>query len=588
MALPGIGLADPQRRHRAPAEHGGRVHRLAAGHAGKAPASARAQVARALRYHGHLGAQHVPGGQQAGVHGDRLQVATERLAGADRARQPARRPQPGRRPGEPGGQRTAVQHHVRGGSRARLAEPGENGRQGRVQVRHDDRHPAQVVRVAEHLVVRRALLVRAGHAGLHRRVPGLDQVPGARRAVWKPVRHGDHQGITAGAEPQFHGRGVEQNSIARLRPAGQRRVSERPQRPVAGGDFQLDRSGPLAAHVRHYRIAPSDHPGRVTWPASGGAAMSRRKTERLLSLVVCLLSSQRYLSGTQIRAAVPGYPDSFDAFKRMFERDKEELRDLGIPLDMGTNGTVDEEVGYRIPRQAYVLPDITLEPDEAAVLAVAARVWHRAELAGAAAGALLKLRAAGVEAEEAAQPGIEPRLQAGEAAFAPLWEAVRDRRPVTFRYRAAGRSEAQRRELEPWGVVNRHGRWYAAGHDRARQAVRAFRLSRIDGRVEFCGPPGSVTVPADTDVRELVRSWDDRPVPPRTAVLGVRAGAGLGIRRQATREVPGSDGWDEVELPFAEVAWFSEHLASFGPDVVVREPADLRDAVITRLKGALA
>jgi proteasome accessory factor B len=316
--------------------------------------------------------------------------------------------------------------------------------------------------------------------------------------------------------------------------------------------------------------------------------MSRRKTERLLSLVVCLLSSQRYLSATQIRAAVPGYPDSFDAFKRMFERDKEELRDLGIPLDMGTNGTLDEEVGYRIPRQAYVLPDITLEPDEAAVLAVAARVWHRAELAGAAAGALLKLRAAGVEAEEAAQPGIEPRLQAGEAAFAPLWEAVRDRRPVTFRYRAAGRSEAQRRELEPWGVVNRHGRWYVAGHDRARQAVRAFRLSRIDGLVEFCGPPGSVTVPADADVRELVRSWDDRPVPPRTAVLGVRAGAGLGIRRQATREVPGTDGWDEVELPFAEVAWFSEHLASFGPDVVVREPADLRDAVITRLKGALA
>jgi proteasome accessory factor B len=316
--------------------------------------------------------------------------------------------------------------------------------------------------------------------------------------------------------------------------------------------------------------------------------MSRRKTERLLSLVVCLLSSQRYLSATQIRAAVPGYPDSFDAFKRMFERDKEELRDLGIPLDMGTNGTLDEEIGYRIPRQAYVLPDIRLEPDEAAVLAVAARVWHRAELAGAAAGALLKLRAAGVEAEEAAQPGIEPRLQAGEAAFAPLWEAVRDRRPVTFRYRAAGRSEAQQRELEPWGVVNRHGRWYVAGHDRARQAVRAFRLSRIEGRVEFCGPPGSVTVPENADVRELVRSWDDRPVPPRTAVLGVRAGAGLGIRRQATREVPGSDGWDEVELPFAEVSWFSEHLASFGPDVVVREPADLRDAVITRLKGALA
>jgi len=316
--------------------------------------------------------------------------------------------------------------------------------------------------------------------------------------------------------------------------------------------------------------------------------MSKRRTERLLSIVVLLLSTRRYLTAEQIRAAVHGYPSDGESFKRMFERDKEELRDLGIPLDMGTNGALDDEVGYRIPRQAYELPDIRLEPDEAAVLAVAARVWHRAELAGAAAGALLKLRAAGVEAEETAQPGIEPRLQAGEAAFAPLWEAVRDRRPVTFRYRAAGRSEAQQRELEPWGVVNRHGRWYVAGHDRARQAVRAFRLSRIDGQVEFSGPAGSVTVPPDADARELVRSWDDGPVPPRSAVLSVRTGAGLGIRRQATREVAGTDGWDEVETPFAEVAWFSEHLASFGPDVIVREPADLRDAVITRLKGALA
>jgi proteasome accessory factor B len=316
--------------------------------------------------------------------------------------------------------------------------------------------------------------------------------------------------------------------------------------------------------------------------------MSRRKTERLLGLVVCLLSSRRYLTATQIRAAVPGYPESFDAFKRMFERDKEELRELGIPLEMGTNAALDDEVGYRIPRQAYVLPDITLEPDEAAVLAVAARVWHRAEMAGAAAGALLKLRAAGVEAEEARQPGIEPRLQAGEAAFAPLWGAVRDRRPVTFRYRAAGRSEAQQRELEPWGVVNRHGRWYVAGHDRARQAVRAFRLSRIVGPVEFSGPPGSVTVPAGADVRELVRAWDERPVPARSAVLRVRAGAGLGLRRGAARETSGADGWDEVETPFGEVAWFAEHIASFGPDVVVCEPADLRDAVMTRLKGALA
>jgi proteasome accessory factor B len=315
--------------------------------------------------------------------------------------------------------------------------------------------------------------------------------------------------------------------------------------------------------------------------------MSKRKTERLLSLVVCLLSSQRYLTATQIRAAVPGYPESFEAFKRMFERDKEELRELGIPLEVGTNASVDEELGYRIPRQAYMLPDIRLEPDEAAMLALAARVWRRAELAGAAAGALLKLRAAGVEAEETGQPGIEPRLT-GEAAFGPLWEAVRDRRPVAFIYRAAGRSEPQLRQLEPWGVVNRHGRWYVAGHDQARDAVRVFRLSRIEGQVEFIGPRGSVSVPEGTDVRELVREWDSHPVEQQAAVLRVRTGTCYGLRRRATREQPGNDGWDLVDVPFSDAGWFAEHIASFGADVIVSEPSDLRDAVMTRLKGALA
>src|SRR5580658_9088881 len=167
--------------------------------------------------------------------------------------------------------------------------------------------------------------------------------------------------------------------------------------------------------------------------------MSRRKTERLLSLVVCLLSAGKYLTASQIRDAVPGYPESFDAFKRMFERDKDELRELGIPLETGVSATADEEPGYRIPRQAYVLPEVRLESDEAAVLGLAARVWRQAELAGAAAGALLKLRAAGIEAEDepGAARGIEPRLGTPEPAFGPLWQAVRDRRPVTFSYRAA-------------------------------------------------------------------------------------------------------------------------------------------------------
>jgi len=314
--------------------------------------------------------------------------------------------------------------------------------------------------------------------------------------------------------------------------------------------------------------------------------MSRRKTERLLSLVLCLLAARRHLTAEQIRTAVPGYPGPGEAFKRMFERDKDELRELGIPLETGP--ARDDDIGYRISRHDYELPEIRFETDEAAVLGLAARVWRRAELAEAAAGGLLKLRAAGVESEDI--PGIEPRVRTDDAAFPAIWQAVRDRRPLAFSYQAVGRAVPQRRHLEPWGVVSRYGRWYVGGHDRDREAARVFRLSRVKGPVSFDGPPGSFTVPAGTDVRDLVRSWGGPDPPRRTAVLRVRQGAGYGLRQWAATSrqgPPDEPGWDRLECPFSEVDWLAGHLASFGPDVVVLDPPDLREAVVGRLKAVM-
>jgi proteasome accessory factor B len=159
---------------------------------------------------------------------------------------------------------------------------------------------------------------------------------------------------------------------------------------------------------------------------------------------------------------------------------------------------------------------------------------------------------------------------------------------VTFSHRAQGRTDSTKRELEPWGVVNRRGRWYVAGWDRSRQATRVFRLSRIDGPVKMAGPAGSVTVPTEVDVRELVRDWDVAPSRDRTAVLRVRDNAGHGLRRYARAVEPDAAGWDRVTVQFADVPWYADYLASFGPDVAVLDPPDLRDAVKARLKGVLA
>jgi proteasome accessory factor B len=319
--------------------------------------------------------------------------------------------------------------------------------------------------------------------------------------------------------------------------------------------------------------------------------VSRRKTERLLNLVVCLLATRRFLTAEQIRRAVPGYPDSDEAFKRMFERDKEELRELGIPLEVGSDlaGGGGEEIGYRVPPGAYELPDLRLTPDEAAVLGLAARVWQRASMADAASGALLKLRAAGIDTEVGgAGAGIEPRVDTGEPSFPVLWEAVRDGRPVAFDYQGVGRTSVARRHLEPWGVVSRRGRWYAVGHDRDRGETRVFRLSRVVGEVAMDGPPGSVTVPAGVDVREIAFRWAGT-AERRPATVRLRAGGAQGARRWAREVRPVGDGtWDEAVLTFDDLDRFAPYLARFADDVVVLDPPDLREAVIQQLKAVLA
>ncbi|MBF8188171.1 WYL domain-containing protein [Nonomuraea sp. K274] len=316
--------------------------------------------------------------------------------------------------------------------------------------------------------------------------------------------------------------------------------------------------------------------------------MSRRKTERLLNLVICLLATRRPLSAEQIRQAVPGYDrDGDEAFQRMFERDKNELREIGIPIDV-VRDPWEDEPGYRIERESYELPEITLEADEAAVLGLAAQVWQRASLAEAASGALLKLRAGGVATDQPVGTGaLELRVDTRDAAFPALWDAVRDRRVVRFDYRGAGSESVRSRTVEPWGVVSRRGRWYLAGFDRGRDAPRAFRLSRITGHVTAVGKAGAVEVPEGVDLRAMV-GFPDETVEERVAVVRVRHGACEGVRQLARAVHPGTDGWDEAELVFSDPERLAGWMASLGADVEVVEPPDAREAVIRRLKGVMA
>jgi proteasome accessory factor B len=318
--------------------------------------------------------------------------------------------------------------------------------------------------------------------------------------------------------------------------------------------------------------------------------VSAKKTERLLNLVICLLATRRFLSVSEIRQAVPGYDQGGEeAFRRMFERDKEELRELGVPLETGTNSAVHEdEPGYRIARRDFELPEITLEPDEAAALGLAVRLWQSAPLAGATRSALLKLRAAGVDAPPA-PAALEPRVAASEPAFESCLGAVRDGRPVRFGYRAVGAPEAQQRSVEPWGVVSWRGRWYLVGHDTDRGAERVFRLSRIVGEVTPVGEPGTVTPPEDVDLRAMAARMAGEE-PRATAQVSLRPGAGGELRRAATaaRPDPDREGWTVVEVGFADPERLADRVTGLGADAVVLSPASARDAVVRRLRSLVS
>src|SRR6476661_7327733 len=204
--------------------------------------------------------------------------------------------------------------------------------------------------------------------------------------------------------------------------------------------------------------------------------MTSRKTERILNLTICLLVSGRYLPKSQIREAVEGYHDLSDtAFERTFERDKDELRALGVPIEVGSfDAFFDDEPGYRIKASEFELPPVELDAEEAAVVGVAARVWQHASVAESTRSALAKLRAAGVEPDTSQLASLEPSVQASEPAFEPLWNAVLERARVSFTYR-----DGSLRTFEPWGMTAFKGRWYVVGRDVDRDDTRMFRLSRF-------------------------------------------------------------------------------------------------------------
>ncbi|WP_066038827.1 helix-turn-helix transcriptional regulator [Herbiconiux solani] len=315
--------------------------------------------------------------------------------------------------------------------------------------------------------------------------------------------------------------------------------------------------------------------------------------ERLFSLVLALLATDAGLTKNEILSTVQGYRQRYAvrgdnaSLERQFERDKDDIRELGVPLetiedpaDVGNN----QALRYRIPRGAYELPaDIAFSAEETTLLNLAAMAWREGSLSRESRRALLKLRSIGAETSDPVL-GYAPRIRTRDAAFDPLSDALDKHVTASFSYLKPGEPAARLRTVEPLALVQHQGRWHLKAIDQRVGEPRTFLLARIVGPVRLGRtplevPPGNH---AELALAELEEIWQQN-VAELEVVPGTDAAVRLSRRRGARVE-----GDDRVLVHFTDLALLADELAGFGPEVRVLGPDALVDAVIARLRAAVA
>lgn len=324
------------------------------------------------------------------------------------------------------------------------------------------------------------------------------------------------------------------------------------------------------------------------------AAASRIPVEeRLFSLVLALLATENGLTKNEILSTVQGYRQRFSSsgdnanLERQFERDKDDIRELGVPLETiespGQAGN-NQNLRYRIPRGRYELPgDITFSAEETALLGLAAMVWREGSISAESRRAILKLKSLGDATDEPVL-GYEPRLRIRDAAFEPLRTALERNMIVRFAYLKPGESEAGVRTVQPLALVQHQGRWHLYATEADSGATKTFLLRRI---VSQLATTGEFFAPTDADraaraLDELDEVWNAH-----TTEVETQPGSDADTRlrkRRGTATGPAG----RLTLHYSDLNIVADELASYGPEVLVVSPRELRAAVRSRLQQTAA
>lgn len=307
-----------------------------------------------------------------------------------------------------------------------------------------------------------------------------------------------------------------------------------------------------------------------------------RKSERLVNLTIALLATKRYLTKAEIFDTVAGYSGDSEAKDRMFERDKDDLRSLGITIELGTfDPLFEDEAGYRIKPEKYALQLEDLDTTDLALLSQASRLWREAALGEAAQTGLRKLKALGLDSDIDSMVDLTPQVHRAPEQLPDLIEAITERIAITFEY-VDENLKSNLRNVEPYRLSNARGYWYLIGRDVERAALRTFRLDRFSSSVSF--QKGGSAFEIDlAQLDEVDAAFVDST---QVATIAIRKGKGSQLRSSGIVSDL-NDEWDSVEIQFQsddevirEVFWLSDN-------AYVIAPSSLRELAITRLEKAL-
>ena len=326
----------------------------------------------------------------------------------------------------------------------------------------------------------------------------------------------------------------------------------------------------------YYRDA-ADLPKEVT--------MASRKNERLINLTIALLATKRYLTKSEIFRTIEGYEGSTESSERMFERDKDDLRRIGIVIEVrGVDPGFEDEPGYRVRPETYRLNLGELNGAEVALLSLAAEAWRGAALGESAQSALVKLRSLGIGSDFDGLPNLSPKLNVRSPNFLPLTRAIADQNTIAFTYLSA-QLHNESRIVNPFGLGSRHGNWYLVAFDQDREDMRTFRLDRIVGSVEITTKRGAFETDSNFNVLSFLDStlFENRDI----AEVSIRVGRGHGLRADA-QVISFDDEFDLCHIPYAIESRFIDSILWHGDDVIVHKPIHLKEKIVERLQSLVS